>query len=195
MKLLLNRDLHLSLIVEGILRDAILADSSDYGVDLAVSKIFATYQPGTHRWEVLQSPNARWLTCKTGATADQPSKTIHVDVLDGELRVDGQPIGGLPHTIRDCFDFREIFRDVRAGVLISMSFLNHYHFQQGFFVIPSNLLGMDFTTLTMTSERKVRMPRLRDACGGSDSRRFTLHSEMKNWWFEHNAVRRVISSN
>ena len=90
------------------MRDVILADVSDYGVDLAVGKIFVSHQPGTHRWEQLHHPNARWLTCTTEATLDQPSQIVHINLLDGELRVAGQPLGGLPVNIR------EIFRDVRT---------------------------------------------------------------------------------
>ena len=105
--LLLKRDRRLSPAVEEVLRDVILADPSDYGVDLAVAKIFASYQPGTQRWEQMQYPNARWLTCKADATVGQPSQTVHVNLLDGDLRVAGQPLGGLPR------DVREIFPDVR----------------------------------------------------------------------------------
>jgi hypothetical protein len=86
--------------------EVILADVSDYGVDLAAGKIFASYQPGAQRWEQLQYPNGRWLTCKTEATVDQPSQTVHINLLDGALRVNGQLLGGLPR------DIREIFRDV-----------------------------------------------------------------------------------
>ena len=89
------------------MRDVILADPSDYGVDLAVAKIFASYYPGIQRWVQLQYPNARWLTCNTEATVDQPSQTVHVNLLDGDLRVAGQTLGGLPH------DVREFFRNVR----------------------------------------------------------------------------------
>ena len=89
------------------MRDLILADPSDYGVDLAVGNFFAKYRPGTQRWEQLQYPNARWLICTTDATVDQPSQTVHVNLLDGDLRVAGQPLGGLPR------DVREIFPDVR----------------------------------------------------------------------------------
>jgi hypothetical protein len=106
-ELLLKRDRRLSPAVEEVLRDVILADPSDYGVDLAVAKIFASYQPGTQRWEQLQYPNSRWLTCKTDATVDKPSQTVHVNLLDGDLRAAGQPLGGLPRLIR------EIFPDVR----------------------------------------------------------------------------------
>ena len=105
-ELLRERDRHLSPALEEILKDVILADVSDYGVDLAVAKIFASYQPGTQRWEQLPHPNTRWLTCKTEATVDQPSQTLHIDLLDGALRVNGQLLIGLPYHIS------EIFRDV-----------------------------------------------------------------------------------
>ena len=112
-QLLLERDRRLSLAVEGILRDVILADPSNYGVDLAVGKIFASYQPGTHRWEKLQYPNAHWLTCKTEPTLDQPSQTVHANLLDGEFRLDGRPLGGLPSEIMDSLEYPQIFHDVR----------------------------------------------------------------------------------
>ena len=88
--------------------DVILANASDYGVDLAVGKIFARYQPGAQRWEQLQYPNARWLTCTTKGTVDQPSRTVHINLLDGELLVALRPLGGLPRDVRECF------RDVRT---------------------------------------------------------------------------------
>ena len=103
---LIGRDNRLFLALEEILADVILADVSDYGVDLAVGKIFASYQPGTQSWGQLQHPNTRWLTSKTEATADQPSQIVHINLLDGELRLNGQPLGGLPR------ELREIFRDV-----------------------------------------------------------------------------------
>ena len=107
-RLLLERGSRLSPALEEILRDVILADVLDYGVDLAVRKIFASHQPGTHRWEQLQYPNTCWLTCKTETTLDQPSQTVHINLLDGALRVNGQLLGELLP------DVREIFRDVCA---------------------------------------------------------------------------------
>lgn len=43
---------------------------------------------------------------QTEVTADQPSQTVHINLLDGALRVNGQLLGGLPYEVR------EIFRDV-----------------------------------------------------------------------------------
>ena len=97
--MLLARDHRLSLTVEETLRDIILADVSDHGVDLAVSKIFLNYKPGTQRWKPLQYSNTRWLVCATKAALDQPLQTVHIDLINGELRVAGQPLGGLPHKI------------------------------------------------------------------------------------------------
>ncbi|KAI9572506.1 hypothetical protein HD554DRAFT_2036078 [Boletus coccyginus] len=135
-QLLLGRDRRLSLALEEILRDEVLADPSDYGVDLAVARIFVGYKPCACRWEQLQYPTAHWLVCKTAATMDYPSKSVHINLLNGEFQVDGQPWGTLPRKIRNSPTYRRVFRD------------------QGFFVIPSNLPGMDFTTLSMASEHK-----------------------------------------
>ena len=102
-RLLLQRDCRLSRAAEEVLRDVILADPSDYGMDLAVAKIFASYQPGTQRWEQLQYPNACWLTCKIDATVNQPSQTVHVNLLDGDLRVAGKPLGDLLYYVWERF--------------------------------------------------------------------------------------------
>ncbi|KAF8551419.1 hypothetical protein OG21DRAFT_1487022 [Imleria badia] len=113
LQLLFERDRGLSLALEEILRDVILADVSDYGVDLAVSNTFVLYQP------------------------------VHINLLDGALRVNCQLLGGLPRKAWASRECQQIFHD------------------QGFFVIPSNVPGMDFTTLTMVSEHKVHFS-LRD---------------------------------
>lgn len=110
--LLFARDRCLSLALDEILRDVILADASDYGIDLAISRIFMSYRPGARRWEPLQYPNDRWLACETEAMMDQPFQTLHVNLLNGELRVAGQPLGSFPDRIKDSAEFRPIFHDV-----------------------------------------------------------------------------------
>ena len=95
-----------------MLRDVILSDPSDYGIDLAVAKVFTSYRPSAQRWNHLQYPDARWLICKTIVFMGQPSQTVHIDLLYGELRVDGQPLNGLPRTkIRNS---KQIFHGVRT---------------------------------------------------------------------------------
>ena len=92
LSLLLCRDSSLCYALKEILRDEILADVSDYGVDLAVGRMFTRYQPGTRRWEQLRYSNDGWLTCQTEATMSQPLLTVHINLIDGELRVGGQPL-------------------------------------------------------------------------------------------------------
>lgn len=108
-QMLLDRDCRLSLAIEEVLRDAAIADASNYGIDLAVAKTFISYRPGIHRWEQLQHPNDCWLICKYKAARDQPSQTVHINLLDGSLRVGGQLLGGLPPGKEN---FPEIFHDV-----------------------------------------------------------------------------------
>ncbi|KAG6379639.1 hypothetical protein JVT61DRAFT_10157 [Boletus reticuloceps] len=124
-----RRDSHLSFTLEQILKDTILADPSDYGIDLAVARIFASYSPGIWRWEQLQHPNARWLTCETKVTVDQPPRTVHINLLNGALHVDGQSLAGSLHGIRESSEYQKIFHN------------------QGFIVVSSNLPGMKFMTL------------------------------------------------
>ena len=112
-QLLLDRDRRLSLAVEDTLRDIILDDVSDYGIDLAVGRIFLSYKPGTRRWNLFQYPNTCWIICETEATLDQPSQTVHINLVDGQLRVAGQPLGGLPRAIGDSPECQQILRDVQ----------------------------------------------------------------------------------
>ena len=115
-QLLLGRDRRLSLAVEETLRDIILGDVSDYGVDLAVGRIFLSYKPGMQRWKPFQYPNTRWIICETEATLDQPSQTVHINLVDGQLRVAGQPLGGLPLAIGDSPECQQILRNVQYFV-------------------------------------------------------------------------------
>ena len=108
------RDNRLFFALEEILADVILADASDYGVDLAVSKVFPSYQPGSHRWEQFLYLDVHWITCETEAIVGQPSRTAHINLLDGTLRVNGQLLGGLTREIKNSPKIQQIFSDVRT---------------------------------------------------------------------------------
>ena len=107
------RDCRLSFSLEEILRDEILADPSDYGVDLAVARFFLSHKPSPYRWERLQCPNARWLVCQTAATVDQ---SVHINLLNGEFRVGDRACNILlpESTGRDSSEYNSIFCDVRT---------------------------------------------------------------------------------
>ena len=153
--LLLDRDHSFSPDLEEVLRGVVLADPSNHGIDLAVSNIFAGYRPGATRWEYLKFPNARWLTCRIEAPVDRPSQTVHINLLDGALQVDGRPLGGLLRKIWHSPGLQQIFRDVCTCTVSDVNNCSSHHLQHGRFGVPSNLPGMDFTALPMTSDFKV----------------------------------------
>ena len=154
-RLLLDQDRGFSPELEEVLRDVVLADPSNHGIDLAVGNIFAGYRPGVSRWEYLKFPNTRWLICQIEAPADRPSQTVHINLLDGALQVDGRPLGGLLRKIWHSQGLQQIFRDVCTCTVSDVNNCSSHHLQHGRFGVPSNLPGMDFTALPMTSDFKV----------------------------------------
>ncbi|KAF8129296.1 hypothetical protein EV363DRAFT_1451295 [Boletus edulis] len=96
-RVLLERDRHLSYALEEVLRNAILADATNFGVDLAVSKGWPGYRPGTGH-----------------------SQLVQVNLLDGSALVDGWRVGErLPSTITGHPVYRVIFGDQNFGVVPS----------------------------------------------------------------------------
>ena len=155
--MLLDRDCRLSHALEGVLRDAIQADTPDLGIDLAVRKSWPGYQPGTRRWKPLDHPNSHWLACQTGETDNRRSQMVHVNLLDGSLLVDGRPIGErLPSAITKHSVYRVIFGNVRAlAAPTGVTQVADHSPQHNFEVIPSDLPGVDFVTLFIISEHHV----------------------------------------
>ena len=156
-RVLLERECRLSHALEGVLKDAIQADTPDLGIDLVVCKSWPGYRPGTHRWQPLGHPNSHWRASQTVETYDRRSQTVHVNLLDGSLLVDGRPIGErLPSAITKHSVYRVIFGDVRAfAAPTSVTQVADHSSQRNFEVIPSDLPGVDFVTLFMISEHYV----------------------------------------
>ena len=111
--MLLDRDCHLSLILEGSLRDAIQADTSGLGVDRAIQVVWPSYRPSLSRWDLLQSPNSRWLVCETAPSGHKRSQMVHVNILDGSVLIDGKLMsGGLPSNITSNPMYCDLFDNV-----------------------------------------------------------------------------------
>ncbi|KAF8129798.1 hypothetical protein EV363DRAFT_1219569 [Boletus edulis] len=129
---LLSRDHRLSLVLEGSLRDAIEADTSDIGVDRAVQMVWPGYRPSPCRWKPLGSPNSCWLVCETAPISNRRSQTVHVNLLDGSLLVDSRPIGTkLPSAVTQDEDYKTLFAS------------------RELMVVASDLPGMDFVTISV----------------------------------------------
>ncbi|KAG6369458.1 hypothetical protein JVT61DRAFT_14828 [Boletus reticuloceps] len=112
------------------------ADWSDRGVDLAVSRVWPDYRPGSE-WSPLPDPNSRFISCTTASTTSQCSQTVHFNLLDGTLLVDGKPLSRLPSAIVQHPLYILIFGE------------------QVLDVIPGDLPGMDYSTRGMISEHRV----------------------------------------
>ncbi|KAG1773742.1 hypothetical protein EV702DRAFT_1129048, partial [Suillus placidus] len=95
-RLLLERNRRLSHFLETYFRCHVEDDQE--GLDWAMKHLWPAYQRHT-RWEVLESPNSRWLRCETAPFDDSSRQTIHLDMLSARLLVDGKPLTRLP----DCF--------------------------------------------------------------------------------------------
>ena len=66
------------------------------GLELAIAQRWSGFQPSLSSWTTFESPNDRWLSMPTASSLDRRSQQVHYDLLEGELLVDGRPIGRLP---------------------------------------------------------------------------------------------------
>jgi hypothetical protein len=97
-RLLLERNRRLSHFLETYFRDHVEDDQE--GLDWAMKHLWPAYRRHT-RWEVLESPNSRWLRCETAPSNDSSCQTVHLDMLTARLLVDGKPLSRLPdHFLR-----------------------------------------------------------------------------------------------
>lgn len=54
------------------------------------------YQASAMGWVKLPAPNSCWVTTHTAVTGDGVFQQIHLDLLEGRLLIDGNPLGRLP---------------------------------------------------------------------------------------------------
>jgi len=107
---LLLRDRRLSHRLELTVEKLIRADQC--GLDTAIESVWSGYRPGDGGWKTLPTPNSRWLTSLTAPSPGQTGQEVHYNLLDGELLVDGKPLGRLPREIVGHPTYRRIFNQV-----------------------------------------------------------------------------------
>lgn len=62
-----------------------------------ISEMWPDYQASMGGWAELPAPNSRWASTKTAAAAlGQTSQIVHLNLLEGRLLIDGEPLGRLP---------------------------------------------------------------------------------------------------
>ncbi|KAF9005289.1 hypothetical protein BDZ89DRAFT_1080195 [Hymenopellis radicata] len=128
-RILLDRVERMLHALQSRLSTILKTDSS--GLDRAVQRVWAAYESGTS-WEVMPSPNDRWLMCRTNT-----SQYVQINLLDGTLLVDGKPIGNLPSNITEHPTYRRVFGNVVLRV------------------IPAGEAGFDYKTVVNVSGNQV----------------------------------------
>ena len=72
------------------------------GLELAILQQWSGFQPQSSPWTAFEPPNERWLCMRTASSPDRRSQQVHYNTLEGELLVEGRPLGRLPtNYIRD----------------------------------------------------------------------------------------------
>ena len=113
---LLHRDRRLSHHLELTVKDLIRVDQC--GLDNAIRSVWPEYRPGDRGWETLPLPDSQWFMSLTApSTPGQTGQEVHYNILDGELRVDGKPLGRLPQEIVGHPTYERIFKQVYTFVI------------------------------------------------------------------------------
>ncbi|KAG6915979.1 hypothetical protein DXG01_009031 [Tephrocybe rancida] len=94
--LILARDRRLSQRLAPALWARIEANRT--GFDNSVLAIWSDYQRGSD-WKQLNTPNERWLTSTISDVPTNSNATIHYNLVDGTLLINGKPLGRLPSSI------------------------------------------------------------------------------------------------
>ena len=89
------RDTKLSHTLHSTVRQLAIRDTGR-GLDLAVAQQWIGFHPGSGSWSALAYPNDRWVSKETAKITERGPQQVLYDLLEGELLVDGKPIGRLP---------------------------------------------------------------------------------------------------
>ncbi|TDL21949.1 hypothetical protein BD410DRAFT_898545 [Rickenella mellea] len=134
-KQFLTRDRRLSYTLEKVLSTAIINQRRS-GLDLAIRAIWDAYRPGLP-WTQLPKPNDRWFVSRTAQGFGQKSQLVHYNVMDGQLLIDGKPLGCLPSDMVRKATYNRIFGQTVLDI------------------IPSDMPGMEFKARHLISGYEV----------------------------------------
>lgn len=81
-------------------------------------EIWSHYRPGPTGWRALKTPNNRWVSTSTAAGNRRDPQRVHLNLLQGQLLIDGKPLGRLPQGyVKDPVYIR-LFGQVRLNLNI-----------------------------------------------------------------------------
>ena len=112
-------------------------DEGNTGLNMAIEQVLSGFEPSVTPWTSLAYPLDRWIHVRTQASAVHSSQEIYYNVLEGDLIIDGMPLGKLPVEYLRSNMYRKIFG---AQIL---------------HVLSADLPGMEFMTSREVSQYKV----------------------------------------
>ena len=113
LKTQLQRYRRLSHLLEPFLCSQILADPD--GIDRTVGRLWAGYRSG-RCWAAMRSPNGRWLVNETSSEGGHSTMTVHWNLLDGSLLVNGTPLTRLPRSYESHATYRRLLGEVWKSI-------------------------------------------------------------------------------
>ena len=87
------------------------------GFDQGISKVWPGFQSAPNGWHVLSDSSERWVTTQTEACLGCAPQKVLYNVLDGELLVDGRPLGRLPREYLSSGTYKRVFGSQLLNVL------------------------------------------------------------------------------
>ncbi|KAF7977091.1 hypothetical protein HWV62_4673 [Athelia sp. TMB] len=128
LKRLLQRNTRLSHSLEHHTRHLIEIHSQ--GLDTAIKALWTAFRPHSE-WLVMSSPNERWVVAKSAVEPNQRPQSVQLNILSGQLLVNGYPLGRLPG---------EIIKHATYKVLD---------------IVPADMPGMDYATRFLISNHQL----------------------------------------
>ena len=97
----------------------LIVTSTNLGLDQAVSKVWPNFQSASNCWDTLPDSKERWVTTQTKASPGCSPQKVLYNIVDGELLVDGRPLGRLPREYSSSEVYRRVFGPQILSVLIA----------------------------------------------------------------------------
>ena len=113
-KRLLERDRRLSHSLESWLCQRI--GEQREGLDSAIVGIWRVYRSGSE-WKQLEPPSNRWLCSVTASENGLESQYVQFNILEGQLLINGKPLGRLPQSIIKHATYVRLFGQVSGATL------------------------------------------------------------------------------
>jgi hypothetical protein len=147
---LLNRHRRLLHYLEPFFQEVI--QSNPTGFDDGIAKLWPEFRRMSSDWQILPSPNSRWISCTVGG-----GQEVHYNLLSGKLLIGGKPLGRLPQEITNHSTYACVLGTVSVVAIIipASSRVLMCPFQRILDVIPADKPGMEFMTRSNVSGYQV----------------------------------------